>query len=73
MYANGWDEYAEQQLESVLETQNFGPLMLMIAGRRLNLIAQKSPTTYARVSSMGPQLTDYLSNLVSIGSLFYTK
>lgn len=73
LYAHGWDEYAEEQLESVLDTQPLGSLLLKIAGRRLNIFTKNTPNAYAQVASFGPLVTDYLDTIVSVGTVFYTK
>lgn len=73
LYGHGWDEFAEDILESALDTQSLGVLLLKIAGRRLNIYTRNSPTAYAQVASIGPLVSDYLDTLVSVGKIFYTK
>ncbi|KAJ6631749.1 Rab3 GTPase-activating protein regulatory subunit [Pseudolycoriella hygida] len=62
LYAHGWDEFAEDILESVLDTQSLGVLLLKIAGRRLNIYTRNT-STYAQVASVGPLISDYLDTL----------
>lgn len=73
LYAYGWDSYAEEQLESVLDTESLGSLLLKIAGRRLNIFTKNSPNAYIQVAAVGPLVTDYLDTIVSVGKVFYTK
>lgn len=73
LYAYGWDDYAEEQLDTVLDTESLGGLLLRIAGRRLNIYTKNSPTAYAQVASIGPLIVDYLDTLVSVSQKFYTK
>lgn len=65
LYAHGWDEYAAEQLATILDTQSLGILLLKITGRRLNIYTDESPQAYAQVASIGPLVTDYLKSLVS--------
>lgn len=60
-------------METIIETQDFGSLLLKIAGRRLNSLTKNSPSKWSTVAAIGPLLTDYLDNLVSVGKVFYTK
>ncbi|KAG4066663.1 hypothetical protein HA402_007299 [Bradysia odoriphaga] len=67
LYGHGWDEFAEDILESCLDSQQLGSLLLKIAGRRLNIYTKNSPTRYAQVASIGPLVSDFLDTLVSVG------
>lgn len=46
---------------------------MKIAGHRLNSLIKNSPSKWSTVAAIGPLLTDYLDNLVSVGKVFYTK
>ncbi|XP_055370994.1 rab3 GTPase-activating protein non-catalytic subunit isoform X2 [Condylostylus longicornis] len=71
IYAHGWDVYAEELLQDIADKESIGPLLLEIAGRRLNLFASDSSSIFCQVASIGPQLLNYLDNLVSVGRVYY--
>ncbi|XP_059616459.1 rab3 GTPase-activating protein non-catalytic subunit [Phlebotomus argentipes] len=61
LYAHGWDNYAEQLLEDVTDTQDLGILLLEIAGRRMILFPKVLPIN--KQGTYGTQLADYLDSL----------
>lgn len=66
LYNYGWDDYAEEQLEDVLDASSLGTPLLRIAGLRLNLYMINKPTVYAQVASFGQLLSSYLDLLVTL-------
>lgn len=65
LYAYGWDDYAEEQLEGVIDAPAVGSLLLKVTGQRLNLYMTNKPTVYAQVASFGPLISSFLDTLVS--------
>ncbi|KAL5279820.1 RAB3GAP2 family protein [Megaselia abdita] len=72
LYANGWDSFANDLLQQIVDDEKIGGLLLEIAGRRLNLYASNSQSTYLKIASIGPYLLNYLDNLVSVATVYYT-
>lgn len=73
LYAHGWDSYAEELLENVACSYEMGPLLLEIAGRRLNLHIGNSGTRWSVIASAGGLVTEYLDTLVSVGRVYYKQ
>lgn len=72
LYANGWDAFANDLLQQIVDDEKIGGLLLGIAGRRMNLYASNSQSTYLKIASIGPYLLNYLDNLVSVASVYYS-
>lgn len=72
LYANGWDGFANDLLQQIVDDEKIGGLLLEIAGRRMNLFASNSQSTYLKIASIGPNLLNYLDNLVSVATAYYT-
>lgn len=66
LYAFGYDAEAQLLLKDISEDEELGPLLLEIAGRRLNLYAEGSQAAFLKIASVGHQLLAYLDNLVSV-------
>lgn len=64
LYAHGWDEYAGELVDAVLDVAALGVVLLRIAGRRLKALLQNEPRMYAEVASVGSVVTDFLDVLV---------
>lgn len=65
MYAHGYDEHGEVLLKQLVDDEHVARLLLEIAGRRLNLIADSSRDAYMNIASVGQQLLHYLDRLVN--------
>ncbi|EDW64165.1 rab3 GTPase-activating protein non-catalytic subunit [Drosophila virilis] len=63
LYAFGYDAEAQLLLKDISEDEELGPLLLEIAGRRLNLYAEGSQAAFLKIASVGHQLLAYLDNL----------
>ncbi|XP_037710129.1 rab3 GTPase-activating protein regulatory subunit [Drosophila subpulchrella] len=63
LYAFGYDAEAQMLLHDISEDEELGRLLLEIAGRRLNLYAESSQSTFLKIASVGHQLLAYLDNL----------
>ena len=63
LYAFGYDAEAQVLLQDISDDEELGRLLLEIAGRRLNLYAQSSQSTFLKIASVGHQLLAYLDNL----------
>ncbi|XP_030383632.1 rab3 GTPase-activating protein regulatory subunit [Scaptodrosophila lebanonensis] len=63
LYAFGYDAEAQVLLQDISEDEELGRLLLEIAGRRLNLYAESSQTTFLKIASVGQHLLQYLDNL----------
>ncbi|XP_017152440.1 rab3 GTPase-activating protein regulatory subunit [Drosophila miranda] len=63
LYAFGYDAEAQTLLQDISEDEELGRLLLEIAGRRLNLYAESSQSTFLKIASVGHQLLGYLDNL----------
>ncbi|XP_020714261.1 rab3 GTPase-activating protein regulatory subunit [Ceratitis capitata] len=63
MYAHGYDEHGEVLLKQLVDDEHVARLLLEIAGRRLNLIADSSRDAYMNIASVGQQLLHYLDRL----------
>lgn len=64
LYAFGYDAEAQVLLNDINDDEELGRLLLEIAGRRLNLYANSSQSTFLKIASVGHQLLAYLDNLV---------
>lgn len=65
LYAFGYDAEAQVLLHDISDDEELGRMLLEIAGRRLNLYAESSQSTFLKIASVGHQLLAYLDNLVS--------
>ncbi|KAH8281881.1 hypothetical protein KR054_003758 [Drosophila jambulina] len=63
LYAFGYDAEAQMLLHDIADDEELGRLLLEIAGRRLNLYAESSQSTFLKIASVGHQLLAYLDNL----------
>ncbi|KAH8260306.1 hypothetical protein KR026_009269 [Drosophila bipectinata] len=63
LYAFGYDAEAQVLLHEISDDEELGRLLLEIAGRRLNLYAESSQSTFLKIASVGHQLLAYLDNL----------
>ncbi|XP_043658733.1 rab3 GTPase-activating protein regulatory subunit [Drosophila teissieri] len=63
LYAFGYDAEAQMLLQDISDDEELGRLLLEIAGRRLNLYAESSQSTFLKIASVGHQLLAYLDNL----------
>lgn len=73
LYAFGYDAEAQVLLQDISDDEELGRLLLEIAGRRLNLYAQSSQSTFLKIASVGHQLLAYLDNLVSAASAYIIR
>lgn len=73
LYAHGFDANADQLLSDITDDEFIGKMLLEIAGRRLNLYANTSQSTFLKVASVGQQLLNYLDNLVSVAAVYYPQ
>jgi hypothetical protein len=66
LYVHGYDSYAEELLETVVDEQALGNSLLKIAAKRLTIFTKVNPAIWCQVAAVGPLLTEYLDGLVSV-------
>ncbi|XP_053961505.1 rab3 GTPase-activating protein non-catalytic subunit [Anastrepha ludens] len=63
MYAHGYDAHGEALLKELRDDEHIARLLLEVAGKRLNLIANRSGDAYMKIASVGQQLLHFLDRL----------
>ncbi|XP_067624272.1 rab3 GTPase-activating protein non-catalytic subunit isoform X2 [Eurosta solidaginis] len=63
MYAHGYDAHGEALLKELRDDDHVARLLLEVAGKRMNLIANESRDSYMKIASVGQQLLHFLDRL----------
>uniref|UniRef100_A0A034VHQ1 Rab3 GTPase-activating protein regulatory subunit n=1 Tax=Bactrocera dorsalis TaxID=27457 RepID=A0A034VHQ1_BACDO len=63
MYAHSYDAQGEVLLKQLRDDEHVPRLLLEVAGKRLNLVANRSRDAYLKIASVGQQLLHYLDRL----------
>lgn len=71
MYAHSYDAHGEVLLKQLRDDEHIARLLLEVAGKRLNLIANRSRDTYLKIASVGQQLLHFLDRLVGTIKVIY--